>query len=171
MKYYVYHLIDPRTQAPFYVGKGSRGRMFEHCKDARRGVQSRKCARILEIEALGLEITHRVVERFADEAEAYAFEAQEIVRIGLSALTNEVPGGNGGAANELAWHIVVPALRGLAKHLRLIEVGKSLLVSGQNMDGVALEYVRQLYKNHGARLAEYLMANFGLDARKYGCAA
>ena len=30
--YYVYHLIDPKTNLPFYVGKGRGDRMFHHEK-------------------------------------------------------------------------------------------------------------------------------------------
>ena len=35
MKYYVYGLVDPRTQQIKYIGKGCRDRMFKHMKLAK----------------------------------------------------------------------------------------------------------------------------------------
>ena len=35
--FYLYHLIDPRNQIPFYVGKGKNNRMYDHEKLTRRG--------------------------------------------------------------------------------------------------------------------------------------
>jgi len=35
--YYVYHLIDPKTNLPFYVGKGRMERIYDHEKDVLNG--------------------------------------------------------------------------------------------------------------------------------------
>ena len=91
--FYVYELIDPRTGAVFYVGKGVRGRIDQHERDARAGVESRKCDVIRAIEADGLRIVKKRVRSFADEQEAYDFEAEHIDTIGLENLTNVVAGG------------------------------------------------------------------------------
>ena len=37
MKYYVYHLIDPRDNSVFYIGKGTGNRINDHQKEALRG--------------------------------------------------------------------------------------------------------------------------------------
>jgi hypothetical protein len=93
VRFYVYHLVDPRDAAVFYVGKGSGDRLRAHVREAEKGVRSRKCDRIREIVGAGQSVRHVVVKRFKDEAAAYAFEADEIARIGLDSLTNVLPGG------------------------------------------------------------------------------
>jgi len=35
--FYVYYLIDPVNEKPFYVGKGRLGRMYQHEKDVKSG--------------------------------------------------------------------------------------------------------------------------------------
>ena len=94
--YYVYHLLDPRDGLVFYVGKGKGNRMYHHAQEAKRGVVHPKCDMIREIWDAGLEISYVVVQEFADEEEAYAFEIEEIKRIGRGALTNLTDGGDGG---------------------------------------------------------------------------
>lgn len=96
MTYYVYELIDPRDGKPFYVGKGKGSRVDVHEKDARRGVYSRKCNRIREIEGTGATIVKSVVKRFKVEDSAYAFEARHIAKLGMENLTNVTEGGRGG---------------------------------------------------------------------------
>ena len=34
--YYVYGLIDPRSKQIFYIGKGTKNRVFEHEKESQR---------------------------------------------------------------------------------------------------------------------------------------
>lgn len=91
--FYVYELVDPRTGAVFYVGKGTNRRLDAHEREARVGRVSRKCQRIRDIEAEGYSIGKRVVEWFADEQQAYNFESELVDRHGLDNLTNAIPGG------------------------------------------------------------------------------
>lgn len=86
--YYVYELIDPRTGAVFYVGKGKGRRIEAHEADARRGVASDKCDQIRDIWADRFKVVKREVARFQDEEAAYDHEAD---RIGwYTGLTNVV---------------------------------------------------------------------------------
>lgn len=95
MKYFVYDLIDPRSDVTFYVGKGKGNRPKHHVKDAMSGVQSRKCDLIREIMQGGLQVRIAIVKRFSCEAKAYEFEIDRIAEFGLKNLTNVMPGGGG----------------------------------------------------------------------------
>lgn len=96
-RFYVYELVDPRSGAAFYVGKGQGRRIHHHEAEAAKGAHSQKCDRIRAIWAAGLKVDHRVVSRFADENEALQAEFDLIAEYGLDALTNVVPGGVMGA--------------------------------------------------------------------------
>lgn len=89
-KYYVYHLIDPRTGSVFYVGKGCGNRLKHHEQDARlhRYLNCAKEDAIHAIWAEGLSVESKIVARFTNEASAYSFEREEIQRIGRERLTN-----------------------------------------------------------------------------------
>ncbi|QIG68256.1 GIY-YIG domain-containing protein [Rhizobium phage RHph_Y1_10] len=97
MRFYVYELIDTITGAAFYVGKGQKGRMYQHVVEATKGVHSKKCERIRSILAIGGEIKYKIVSRHADENEALKAEFDRIAQYGLGNLTNVVPGGVIGA--------------------------------------------------------------------------
>ena len=61
--HYVYMLIDPRDEKPFYVGKGSGTRVFEHIKKAQTNtnVSTEKYDTIREIINAGREVKHIIV--------------------------------------------------------------------------------------------------------------
>jgi hypothetical protein len=93
MSYYVYELRDPRDGSVFYVGKGKGSRIDQHEREADKGRQSRKCDRIRAIKAGGLCIVKDKVRHFANEQDAFDFEAELVGLYGLANLTNVVPGG------------------------------------------------------------------------------
>lgn len=92
--YYVYFLIDPRDDSVFYVGKGKGKRMFTHVKQARRGIIDNvdKYKRIIEIQALGLEVVEYIKKDNLNEAEAYKLEKELITQMRLIGITNIVNG-------------------------------------------------------------------------------
>lgn len=93
--WYVYKLIDPRCGSVFYVGKGSGLRIDQHEKDAASAKRSfaKKLLRIKEIWAAGLAVQKAMAAFFWDEQAAYDHETDLIESIGLSNLTNVLPGG------------------------------------------------------------------------------
>jgi hypothetical protein len=102
MKYYVYQLIDPRDDKPFYVGKGYKRRMYQHANEARSNYWNNKvkCQRICDIWAAGLEIKY--LQEFCESDEHSRIREKEwILEFGRlcnnsGTLTNVHVGGNGG---------------------------------------------------------------------------
>lgn len=76
-KFYVYLLKDPRTQKPFYVGKGSKKRAYTHLKP-QRGENQRKAERIAEIRQCGQEPIVEIVCHYENEFDAYEHERELI---------------------------------------------------------------------------------------------
>lgn len=100
MKYYVYHLVDPRDNRPFYVGKGNGNRLHAHVKEVRKhGTHCNPKLRnkIAKLLRLGLEPRAVKVFRTDDEQEAFAYEKADIDHIGRENLCNLKDGGEGGA--------------------------------------------------------------------------
>lgn len=94
-EFYVYALSDPRTGKPFYIGKGKNKRMMQHEKNAVSGSKHPKCKLINEIKSAGLTVGYTKLKRFANEQEAYSYEAKVIKSIGRESLTNLTDGGAG----------------------------------------------------------------------------
>jgi len=89
--YYVYTLSAPDGTV-FYVGKGCRGRILDHEREARRGHRCYKCNKIRKIWRTGGEVKPAIVFTTPSEAAAYNYEAELIGHIGLTNLTNTAPG-------------------------------------------------------------------------------
>lgn len=88
--HYVYLYIDPRTEQPFYVGKGQGNRMFAHL-DAEG--KSRKVQILSELRAANLQPRLDVLAHGLKDADtALRIEAAVIDLLGLEQLTNAVRG-------------------------------------------------------------------------------
>jgi hypothetical protein len=92
--FYVYELRD-QTGAPFYVGKGSGRRMYQHESRAARGIKTHVCAKIRKLARLGLLIQKAIVLRTEDEGAAFEEEKRLIALYGRHTLTNQTDGGEG----------------------------------------------------------------------------
>jgi hypothetical protein len=97
LQYYIYMLIDPRNEKPFYVGKGKGNRVFEHIKHPNG--PGEKAALIREIMNDKRIDTHArapkvVIVRhgIASESAAFDIEAAIIDALGFDHLTNAVRG-------------------------------------------------------------------------------
>lgn len=105
-QFYVYGLIDPRTNSIFYIGKGKGKRVFQHLNE-KEGVHSNteKLKIIREIQKEGLEVEHILIGENLSEDASLLLERILIYRIGRKVfdegcLTNIVPGGH--------WHKEAP---------------------------------------------------------------
>ncbi len=95
--YYVYGLIDPRTDHFFYIGKGTGNRVFEHEKESLNSPDSDKLKlkTISQIKSSGLAVRKIIINSNLTESEAFAAEAALINAfnyVGDVCLTNIVAG-------------------------------------------------------------------------------
>lgn len=73
MKYYVYQLIDPITNNPFYIGKGSSDRAWTHNKFKDGNENPYKDRFIRNLHNQNLEPIVKIISHFNSEQEAYSF--------------------------------------------------------------------------------------------------
>lgn len=93
--FYVYGLIDPRTNQFFYIGKGTGNRVFEHERESLncRDSEKLKLKTIEEIKSQGLEVKKIIINSNLTEEEAYKAEASLIAAFDyINGLTNIVSG-------------------------------------------------------------------------------
>jgi hypothetical protein len=97
LKFYVYALIDPRTDRVFYIGKGKGSRIYAHV-EASEHIDTKEIEKIATIKAIrsaGLAVRHVVVRHGLEETEAFAVEAaliDYIETVQKLTLTNLVSG-------------------------------------------------------------------------------
>jgi hypothetical protein len=96
LKYYVYRLVDPRSNEIFYIGKGEGNRILDHVNGAskitNKSLMSNKQSQILEINNAGLQVKYEIVRHGLTEEQALLIESVLIDFIGQEKLKNEVRG-------------------------------------------------------------------------------
>jgi hypothetical protein len=80
--YYVYELIDPRVNLPFYIGKGKDKRVYFHLSEKSRAKSDnfKKFDKIKKIRKEGYEPEVKIVQYFEDENDAYEYE-EKLIKI------------------------------------------------------------------------------------------
>lgn len=76
LKYYVYLLVDPETDEPFYVGKGYNNRVFDHIKcELGAEHETPKYNKIVSIKKKGQTVKHVIVRHGLTEENALEIES------------------------------------------------------------------------------------------------
>ena len=77
LAYYVYALVDPRTDKIFYIGKGCGNRVFDHCNAAiiDETAELLKLNLIREIVAAGHKVKHYIIRHKMSEKESFMVES------------------------------------------------------------------------------------------------
>jgi uncharacterized protein len=98
LKYYVYMLLDPEDNKPFYVGKGVDNRVFNHLECALNDIDASnaKYHKIREINQKRQAVKHIILRHGLSENEAYQIEASLIDTLTYCGLllSNKVGGHN-----------------------------------------------------------------------------
>lgn len=104
--YYVYKLLDPRTNLPFYVGKGKDDRAFTHLKNNSKTCNPRKDKIINEIYSANLEPVVDIFLKNLDEHTAYRLEEEIILKLGRRGIDNN------GILTNISLHSQPPSQKG-----------------------------------------------------------
>jgi hypothetical protein len=82
--YYIYHYIDPRDNLPFYIGKGTANRCFDHLTETAENTLNRhKFYRIQFLIQHNMPpIIKKVIDNIINEDDAYKLETEEILKYG-----------------------------------------------------------------------------------------
>lgn len=169
--YYVYLLIDPRSDRIFYVGKGTGGRCFSHIQEARKTARDskgdyEKLGTIRDIERSGLDVRIEILRHGLTEQEAFHLEAASMDLLGFSDLANRVVGhgtlliGRMGVDDLNAQYGATPVQFDPEHRVILIRVPRRFQ---KGMQGDALYEATRVWWRMGPRRhrAEYAMAVHG----------
>jgi hypothetical protein len=86
--YYVYQLIDPRNNKPFYIGEGKDKRAWSHLTFSSGCNNPHKDRIIQKIHNLGLKVIVKVIYTDLTKAESTRLEEELIAEIGIDNLSN-----------------------------------------------------------------------------------
>lgn len=149
-RFYVYLLIDPRTNSPFYVGKGKGDRIQFHEQELHakgRLPWNQKLERkIKKIWSAGLTVKHRKIFQ-GNEPDCLNREVSTISKLGLENLCNLTQGGIGGDAVSRRFRSD-PAMRQKWRDVQLVQwTDKSRMEFGRK--------IKKIWRTKASRRASH----------------
>ncbi|MDH5507092.1 MAG: hypothetical protein OEZ02_07705 [Anaerolineae bacterium] len=147
LNFYVYILIDPRTEEIFYVGKGNGNRIFAHLNSALNNPQkSDKLNQIRKINKAGKVVKHIVLRHGLTEKEAFEVEAATIDLLGLKGLTNIVAGHE---SDERGWMTAIDIISEFAaKKINIVEPSILITVNKQFRYGMSPDELYEITRGN-----------------------
>ena len=132
LKSYVYALIDPRDNKPFYIGKGEGGRVLAHANEALATEhETDKLDTIRDVHAAGLQVKHVILRHGMDSKTAFVVESAliDFVEHFGGELTNIVAGHHSSVfgvktIDELARQYEAPPLKSLGDDCVIININR-----------------------------------------------
>jgi len=170
LNFYVYVLVDPLDQKPFYIGKGKGNRVFHHKMELLKNpelLDSEKKNRISEIVNQGLEINHLIIRHGLTESESFLVESvlidyQNHFEIGL---TNLVSGQDSGfygikTTDELIRQYNAPKLESIDHDVIIININRGYSNTKSNLS--IYEATKQAWVINRKRLPliQYALSEF-----------
>ena len=132
--YYVYALINPINNKPFYIGKGKENRVFSHKEEVINGFNLKESLKKEEIKLIlnnGLEIKHIIIRHGLKEYESFLLEASliDFVNFFDEKLTNKVAGHDSDfygikTTDEIIRQYNAPKLEQLLHEVIIININK-----------------------------------------------
>jgi hypothetical protein len=166
--YYVYVLVDPRTEQPFYIGKGKGSRVFSHELEADENeIESSKLQQIRDIRAEGLQVRKQLVRHAMTEKESLLAESVliDFLKTYDVGLTNIVAGHHTSAfgmmtVEEITRKYVAPPLEHLEDGFVIININKRYREAKGNAD--FYEVTRGSWVIHDDRISslKYALAEY-----------
>lgn len=89
--YYIYEYIDPRTNLPFYIGKGKDTRMYDHVRSIQAKRENSNKAQVIQdiIDAGLFPVIREIENNIVIEADAYAREDYYILHYGRKGIDQD----------------------------------------------------------------------------------
>lgn len=144
---YVYILTNPATGKPFYIGKGTKKRCYQHVSMVRAGKTPNNnkhlASTIKKVLKESGRIDYRFIARDVSSAVAECIEQSAIDLIGLENLTNLCAGGasgfEGGKHNSMTRALMSVQRSRPYPAFRNVKTGE-FIPAGENLKAMALSY-------------------------------
>jgi hypothetical protein len=172
LEYYVYALINPINNKPFYIGKGKENRVFAHKEEVLKNKDlssiSLKAEEIVSILNSGLDIEHIIIRHGLKESESFLLESTLIDFINFfdEKLKNRVLGHESNfygikTTDEIIRLYNAPKLEKLFHEVIIININRNYLKAKSNNSSI-YEVTKQAWRigESKRKIVKYALAEY-----------